>query len=209
MMQHVNRGPFPDPNAPTTSGPCTFYHVPPVKHHCWLETEENPHYQKFPLHLITGCSRAGGYNPTRVHIDGHIKEQFDPHPELSAVSAAVYSNANIRRLQSLIAAAGFGYVRPFSLKPYLDYAMRYDRGVFNPDCYMNSSDLGRTVDEQVEAVNGRALMMIRPILESTKFGLENYYKDISRHSFPDNPIASPFFNRKSDTLIFPYYNSLS
>ena len=165
---------------------------------------EVPHYQQEALPLINCTSRAGGYNPTRVYISGQIKEQFDPHPQVDPVIALFYSNENIRRLQDETARAGLGRPRPQSFKPYMDLAMQNERGVGNASCIPNYKE---TIHEHIEGLNARTLQMVRSNMQNTKFGYEQFYRDISMRRIPEYQKMRPL-GYTEDTLIHPYYNSL-
>lgn len=167
---------------------------------------EVPQYQDEPLPLMSATSREDGYNPSRVFISGQVRERFDPHPEVDPIMLAFYSPENVRLIQDALRRAGLGTPRPWSLKPYMDQAIRYERGVYNPNCV---PDYAGAIRRQIETLNHRVVHMVRPIMEATKFGFEQYYRDINMRRLPEYPhMQPPAEDRGSDGVLHPYYYSL-
>lgn len=171
---------------------------------------EVPAYQKCNLPLRAATSRAGGYNPTRVHISGHVKEQFDPHPAVDPVIYLFYHPENIARIQQTLKDRGLGYASAQSLQQYMDRAMQHNRGLFHQDCHGDREGYLRRVAEHIKMLNAYVADMVRPIMESTKFGYESYYRDITMRRFPDHPQMRPANAKLRDqSLIHPYYYSMN
>lgn len=152
-------------------------------------------------------SNPQGYNPCMTWYPDRSREQFDPHPEVSPVSYAFFSAENVAKLQRMCQEHGLGTPRPNSLLPFMMQALQFDRGVYNAACVPNILE---TTNEQVDALNHRVLLNIRPIMQATKFGFEQYYRDINQmRRIPDHPVLEPGnYSARSQTMVHPYYYSL-
>jgi hypothetical protein len=134
-------------------------------------------------------------------------EKFDPHPQTPVSQYKFYSAENVRKIQQMCVDAGLGLPRPWSLKPYMDQVFSYNAGIYNVDCI---PDYNQYIDEHVEALNNMLLLNIRPRMQATKAGFQQYYRDINTRRIPDNPVSVPVgYKTKSQTIINPYYYSMT
>lgn len=161
--------------------------------------------QSLPMRVCT--RREDGYNPTRVYINGMFREQFNPHPEIDPVMALFYSPANIAKIQDMCEHKGLGRPSAQGLRYYQDIILTIDRGQFNACCVPNYPQL---IHEFVDNLNRNVMAMIEPYMTATKFGYEQYYRDINQmRNIPDYPVGSADGSRKNTIpLEFSYYSNL-
>lgn len=149
------------------------------------------------------------YHPGLVSVPSQYKPQWEAlreNREQPLLEAAYYSHQNVQFLIAEMKRRGLGDPSVWSLKPYMDFALRQDRGAFNAACHPHQY---RDMAEHIEALNGQVLAMVRPIAQASKFGYEQYYRDLNFRRIPDNPRARPNgYKLNEDTLIHPYWDSL-
>ena len=121
-----------------------------------------------------------------------------------------YGEENVARIQKTLQERGLGYASAQSLRQYMDRAMQHNRGLFNQDCFPTRAAYLKTVAEHIKMLNAYVADMVKPIMESTKFGYESYYRDITMRRFPDHPQMRPSNAKLRDqSLINPYYHSMN
>ena len=145
------------------------------------------------------------YNPANVRVPLQTRfPQFDVHRELGPTLSRFYSQENTQYLLGQLKGYGYGSTRPQEIKPFMDLAASLyngDSGLIPLSNRYRPSD----VENAVQAMNRRVLDELENRLRVSRFGMEQYYRDIQYHRFPEYPAQSGCKPRKRESLMFPNY----